>query len=71
MPKKVSDGERLNVRMSSTLHAYLGDLSDLGLHGDTRSDVARTLLAGEVERLIREGFIKLRIPNSTSSTTVD
>lgn len=71
MAKKVPEGQRLNVRMSSTLHAYLGDLSDLGLHGDTRSDVARTLLAGEVERLIREGFIKLRMPNAAGSPAVD
>jgi len=64
MVKKTSEGERLNIRMSSMLHAYLGDLSDLGLHGDTRSDVARTLLAFEVERLIKEGFLKLRSPGS-------
>jgi hypothetical protein len=71
MPKKPPEGERLNIRMSSALHAYLGDLSDLGLHGDTRSDVARTLLAGQVERLIREGFIKLRLPTSGNSAAVD
>ena len=60
MAKKTQEGERLNIRMSPMLHAYLGDLSDLGLHGDTRPDVARTLLAIEVERLIKEGFLKLR-----------
>ncbi len=64
MAKKTLERERLNIRMSPTLHAYLGDLSDLGLHGDTRSDVARTLLTREVERLIKEGFIKLRSPGS-------
>jgi len=64
MAKKAQVGERLNIRMSPMLHAYLGDLSDLGLHGDTRPDVARTLLALEVERLIKEGFLKLRSPRS-------
>ena len=64
MAKKTPEGARLNIRISSMLHAYLGDLSDLGLHGGTRSDVARTLLAREVERLIKEGFLKLRSPGS-------
>ena len=71
MSKKALEGERLNVRMSSALHAYLGDLSELGLHGDTRSDVARTLLAVELERLIREGFIKLRVPEPGHQATSD
>ncbi len=57
--------------MSPVLHAYLGDLSDLGLHGDCRSDVARTLLRREVERLIKEGFLKLRSPGIERSEKID
>jgi len=60
VPKKPRDGERINVRISLQLNRYLADLADLGLHGTTRSDVARALLTNEVERLIREGFIKIR-----------
>ena len=60
MPKKCQTGERLNLRIPPQLNEYLQELSDLGIHGDTRSDVARTLLTYEVERLIRENFLKLR-----------
>lgn len=60
MPKKKQNGERLNLRVPSQLCEYLQELADLGIHGDTRSDVARTLLTYEVERLIRESFLKLR-----------
>jgi hypothetical protein len=70
MAKKTMEAERLNVRLPYMLHAYLGDLSDLGLHGDTRSDVVRTLLALEVERLIKEGFLKLRSPGSGGGANV-
>jgi hypothetical protein len=66
MPKKPKDGKRLNIRISSHLNRYLGDLADLGVHGSTRSDVARTLLTTEVERLIREGFLKLRPAKNAS-----
>jgi hypothetical protein len=71
MARKTAEVERLNIRMSPVLHAYLGDLSDLGLHGDCRSDVARTLLGREVERLIKEGFLKLRSPGIESSEKTD
>ena len=57
---KKQNGERLNLRVSYQLRDYLQDLADLGVHGDNRSDVARTLLTYEVERPIREGFLKLR-----------
>lgn len=60
MPKKNQTGERLNLRIPPQLLEYLQELADLGIHGDTRSDVARTLLTYEIERLIRENFLKLR-----------
>jgi hypothetical protein len=64
--KKSKDGERLNLRISVQLNGYLLDLSDLGVHGTTRSDVARALLTNEIERLIREGFLKMRSKDGRS-----
>ena len=60
MPKKKENGERLNLRVPRQLCEYLQELADVGIHGDSRSDVARTLLSYEVERLIRDGILKLR-----------
>ena len=68
MPKKKQNGERLNLRVQSQLCEYLQELADLGIHGDTRSDVARTLLTYEVERLIRDGFLKLRQAKNSLAT---
>ena len=44
---------------------YLDDLVELGLHGDTRSDVARALLTSQLERLIKDGFLELKKPHET------
>lgn len=60
MPKKSQVGERLTIRAPRQLCVYLDDLVSFGLHGDTRSDVARILLTNEVERLIREGFLEIK-----------
>jgi len=51
---------RVFVTPSPEITAYLDDLVKLGIHGRTRSEVAKTLIGREVERLIREGFLKVR-----------
>ena len=48
------------------IHAYLEDLAELGIHGTTPTEVARTLLTVEVERLVKDGFIRLRTLHSES-----
>jgi hypothetical protein len=60
LPKKSQIGERLTIRAPRQLCVYLDELVLFGLHGDTRSDVARILLTNEVERLIREGFLRIK-----------
>jgi hypothetical protein len=62
VPRKANgvDSERVYIRPSAEVGAYLDELARLGFYGATRSEVAKTLVYREVERLIREGFIKLR-----------
>lgn len=55
---------RLGVRFSSRIARYLDDLADLGVHGTTAPEVARKLVENEIERLIRDGFLKLPTPKT-------
>lgn len=48
------------IRPSSEIEAYLQDLADLGIHGKTKAEVAKALVQNEIERLVRERFIRLR-----------
>lgn len=56
---------RLGVRFSLRIAEYLDQLASLGVHGTTAPEVARKLVENEIERLIREGFLKL--PQTASS----
>lgn len=62
MPKKPNPVEsaRVFIRPSKEVAAYLDELALLGIHGKTRSEVATALVGRGIERLIREGFLKLR-----------
>jgi hypothetical protein len=51
---------RIDIRTSEENGAYLDQLASLGIHGKTRSEVAKTLLGYEIERLVRDGLLKLR-----------
>jgi len=51
---------RVVIRPSAEVERYLQDLADLGIHGKTKSEVAKTLVQNEIERLVRERFIGLR-----------
>jgi hypothetical protein len=58
----LSETTRVAVSLSSELAAYLDDLVEIGIHGKTRSEVAKSLISVEAERLIRDGFLRLRPP---------
>ncbi len=59
---------RVDIRPSAEVAAYLDDLVALGIHGKTRSEVARALVGYEIERLIREGLLKIRAPAQRHNT---
>ena len=50
----------IHVRPSADVIRYLDDLAHIGIHGKTPSEVAKTLIGNEIERLIREGMLQLR-----------
>lgn len=50
----------IHVRPSSEVIAYLDDLAKIGIHGKTPSEVAKTLIGNEIERLVREGVLTIR-----------
>ncbi len=50
----------VTIRSSEEVAAYLDALARVGIHGKTQSEVAKTLVGNEIERLIREGIIRLR-----------
>lgn len=60
MAKKSDDPKRIYITPSAEIMAYLDELAEIGIHGKTRSEVAKTFVGTEVERMIREGIITLR-----------
>jgi len=51
---------RVNLRVSAEIASYLEQLAKIGIHGKTPTEVAKTLIAIEIERLVREGVLTLR-----------
>jgi hypothetical protein len=51
---------RINLTVSEQVESYLKELSDLGIHGSKPTEVASALISREIERLIKEGFLKLK-----------
>lgn len=50
---------RVNVTLTKEQYSYLEKLSELGIHGKSPSEVAKSLISREIERLISDGFISL------------
>ena len=53
---------RFTVRISERLADYVEAVAKLGVHGSTSAEVARKFIENEIERLIREGLIKITPP---------
>ena len=62
MPRKPNKNRTVpvTIRSSEEVAAYLETLARVGIHGKTQAEVAKTLVGNEIERLIREGIIRLR-----------
>jgi hypothetical protein len=48
---------RIYLRPSSGILEYIDQLAELGVHGQTPTEVAEGLIGREVERLIKEDFL--------------
>jgi hypothetical protein len=56
---QLDNAARLYVRTSAEIESFLDQLVVVGIHGKTRAEVAKTLISAQIERLVREGFLKL------------
>lgn len=54
-----TDSPRLSIRTSIEIIRFLDQLVAIGIHGKTRTEVAKVLISNEIERLIREGMLSL------------
>ena len=50
---------RINIRTSVEVLVYLDQLAEMGIHGTNRSEVAKSLISNEIERLVRDGIISI------------
>lgn len=55
-----NESSRLYLRPSSEVEAYLEELARIGIHGKTKSEVAKTLVGNSVVELINAGFLDKR-----------
>jgi hypothetical protein len=67
--KNINRTSRIYISPSAEIAAYLNELAGVGIHGKTKSEVANTLISREIERLIREGILKLRYRPSVPKGT--
>lgn len=66
-----NESARLYIRPSVQVVRYLDQLARIGIHGTTRSEVAKTLVSMGIERLVREGLVRVddsTHPNGTDGT---
>ena len=67
-PPNANNTHRIDIRVSSQIATYLGDLVALGIHGSTPSEVAKHFVENEVERLIKERILTIRKPTNREKT---
>ena len=62
MPKKAGTepGKKLSTTLPDGARDLLDQLVDLGIHGDTHSEVIRFLVETQLRLILNEGHIKLR-----------
>lgn len=54
-----NENYRINIRTSPEISGFLEQLVTIGIHGKTKSEVAKALISNEIERFIRDGLIRL------------
>ena len=56
----MNESYQIVIETQNIILEYLDDLVKTGLYGGTRGEIAEYLIRLELQRLVKEGFIKLR-----------
>ena len=57
----VIDTIYLSIKTQKIIQDYLDGLAEIGLYGGTREEVTEYLIRLELLRLVKEGFINLKV----------
>ena len=70
MPRKANGHatKAVSIRLSAQNHRYLAELSELGIHGVTPSEIAKRFVENEIERMVREKFLALPVGEHRKDT---
>lgn len=70
MPRKANGHatKPVSIRLSEQNHKYLTELSKLGIHGVTPSEIAKRFVENEIERMVREKFLALPVGEHRKDT---
>jgi hypothetical protein len=60
-PQEDIKTSRIYISPSVELAGYLNELARIGIHGKTKSEVANALISREIERLVKEEILKLKV----------
>lgn len=63
-PRNSVESEKIAFSASGGVVRYLHDLIEVGLYGKTPPEVVNTLVARQIEQLIKDGIIKQRRPHN-------
>jgi hypothetical protein len=63
--RKSTKTKRVTVTVTEPAYDFLDRLSEIGIHGGSPTEVARKLIENEIERLVRDGILKLPPVTST------
>jgi hypothetical protein len=60
----MADTDRRPITLAVATWSYLDQLSKLGTHGTSVTDVAKTLIEDGIRQAIKDGFLKQRAATS-------
>ncbi len=60
MPTKTTKTEQISITLNDRVIGLLEELTRKGLHGNSRGEVARTLIMSRLEQLASDGYIRIK-----------